>query len=273
MKINNTGMKKVTQFINNNFCSMKSFFVYPAIFLALFSLVSCLNKDKTSGTKEIVIENREMRLIIGCNGKAQSLIHKGSGQECLITGTNTPIFSITQYRPYDNELQLAYPAKQRTFPADSVYREGDNLIVTFEQLNDVATIGLKITDDYIGFTLKKLDYDTSGYRKRIKTPVDELTLLQLPVRIRENFGEWLNVVWDNNVAVNLLGTDPFAQIDAVKYNSYHLLMAKAISEVKSIGTGAALITTSKNNLLNCIDKVEQDFNLPRGVEKQAEQRI
>ncbi len=236
------------------------------IILALvLAFVSCLDKDKASSINDVVIENPQMRLVIGSKGEALSLIHKGSGQECLIAGENTPVFSITQYRPYDNELQLAYPAKRRIFPADSVYREGDNLIVTFEQIKHVATIDLKITDQYIGFTLKKLSYDSTGYRGKIKTPVDEFTLLQLPVRNRVNFGEWLNVVWDEEVAVNVLGTGPYTQIDAVKHRDFHLLQAGALSEVKTLGVGVALITTEKSKLLDCIDQVEQDFKLPRGV--------
>lgn len=239
-------------------------------FLLVFTFVLGLNLfscKAMAGNKDgIVIENGEMRLIIGNDGQALSLIHKQSGQECLHQGIKTPVFSITQYRPYENELQLKYPAKSKTFAANSVFRQGDDLIVSFELLNIVATIGLKITDSYIGFALKKLDQHLPEFGDQRKIAIDELVLLQIPVKDRDNFGEWLNVVWDDDVAVNLLATDPYARIDAVKYEGYHLMRAEAVSEVRSIGTGAALITTNKNNLLNCIDRVEQDFNLPRGVE-------
>ncbi len=114
--------------------------------------------------------------------------------------------------------------------------------------------------------MEKLSYSIPRIGDKLKTPVDELVLLQLPVKDRQNFGEWLNVVWDNNVAVNILGTDPFPRIDAVKYEGYHLLRACSVSDVKGLGVGAALITTRKSNLLNCIDHVEKDFKLPRGVE-------
>ena len=219
----------------------------------------------------IVIENSEMRLVIGHNGQALSLLHKNSGQECLCPGTGMPAFSITQYRPYDNELQLKYPANPRVFAADSVFREGDHLVVSFELINIVATIGIKVTGSYIGFTIEKLDHRIPEFGDRLKTIVDEIVLLQLPVKNRENFGEWLNVVWDKNVAVNLLATDPATRIDAVKNEGYHLLRAGAISEVKGLGVGVALIVTDKSNLLNCIDQVEQDFILPRGVESRRKE--
>ena len=231
-------------------------------------IVSCLlfcilNISLTNA--QIVIENAQARLVIGNNGQALSLIHKPSGQKCLVQGTETYLFSLTQDRPYDNELQLAFPAKPKTFLPDSVYRLDDDLIVSFKLVNYMATISLKITDDYIGFTLEKLEFKKAGLRKKRKTRIDEFVLFQIPVRDRTNFGEWLNVMWDNDIAVNVLATDPYTRIDALKRNGYHILQAGSVAEVKIEGVGAALITTSKESLLDCINSVEEDFNLPRGV--------
>jgi hypothetical protein len=142
-----------------------------------------------------VLENAEMRLLIASNGSAQSLIHKSSGQECLVPDTNVPMFNLTQYRPYDNELQLALPAKITQFPADKVRCEGDQLIVNFALVGYEAAIRLKITDAYIGFQLEKLTFVgyTSIKPKRL-FPIDETVFLQLPVRRRQNLGELLNVM-------------------------------------------------------------------------------
>src|SRR6267142_6869128 len=82
-------------------------------------------------TKDIVLENKELLLVIAENGQAQSLVHKPSGQECLAVGMDVPMFTATQYRPYDNELQLVYPAKVTSFPAETVRRDGNKLIVDF----------------------------------------------------------------------------------------------------------------------------------------------
>jgi hypothetical protein len=236
------------------------------LFLILLLTIFFLRKESLAQGQNITIENGEFCLIIGKNGQAVSLKHKITGQECLREGLEIPAFTLTQYRPYDNELQLKYPAKPKIFAADSVYRRGDQLVVSFELINIVATIGLKVTDDYIGFALEKLDYRIPRYGDQLKTEVDELVILQLPVKKRENFGEWLNVVWDDEVAVNLLGTDPFVRIENTTYRDYYLLKAEAVSEVKGVGTGAALITTGKDRLLDCIDRMERDFNLPLGVE-------
>lgn len=234
------------------------------IFIAILGTTSTSpGKEKQTGS--IVVENAEMRLVIGSNAKAVSLIHKATGQECLYPGLDMPVFSLTQSRPYDNELQLTYPAKSKTFAADTVYWSNGDLMVGFELEKHIAVIDVIVTDQYIGFKLKKIDYDCNGLREKRKTEVDEFTLLQLPVRDRKYFGEWLNVSWDNDVAVNLLATDPYSKIDAEEYNGYHILKAGMEAAVKMEGAGAALITTSTDNLLDRIDKIEVDYSLPRGV--------
>ncbi len=245
---------------------MKSFINY-FLFLMLILMSSDSCSDNTRGQKknDIVLENAEFRLTIGNDAHVVSLIHKSTGQECLQKGVRTPFCALTQYRPYENELQLRFPAKPRTFEADSVYKQGDDLIVSFELINIKVTIGFKIEDGYIGFILKKVDYKLPKYGDQLKTIFDEFTILQLPVRNRVNFGEWLNVVWDKNVAVNVLATDQYGMIDAVACDGYHLLRAGGVSEVKNIGVGAVLIVTKTDQLLNHIDLIEQNYNLPRGV--------
>jgi hypothetical protein len=232
------------------------------------------SEDESTGTVSaqveadaIVLENAEMRLVISPSGSAQSLIHKPTGQECLARDTCVPMFNVTQYRPYDNELQLAYPATVTHFFADQVRLEGDKLIVSFALVGYEAVIGVKITDAYIAFRLESLTY--KGYtslRKKMKTPIDETLFLQLPIRDRKNLGEWLNVMWDEEIAVNVLATDPYAQINAKARQGYSLFQAGTVKDVQLEGVGAALITTRTAHLLDRIARVEEDFNLPRGVE-------
>ncbi|MCF6357658.1 MAG: hypothetical protein L3J54_07610 [Draconibacterium sp.] len=249
-----------------NFTNQIQKLKYFSIILILLSLFSCTNKVSESNQNDIILENADMQLILSSDGSAKSLIHKSSGEECLMRGVKIPAFTLTQNRPYDNEVQLAYPAKQKTFAADTVYRDGDNLIVGFELTDYDAIIGLKITDEYIGFTLKGLEYHKAEFGVKRRTEVDGFTLLQLPVKNRGHFGELLNVVWDKDIAVNLLATNSYAQIDADKRNGYKILTAGGDAKVKIEGVGAALITTDKSKLLDRIDKVEKDFNLPLGVE-------
>ncbi len=228
--------------------------------------------NRPSGNEDgIAVENADLRLLLGGDGQVRSLLHKPSGQECLFAGAGAAAFSITQNRPYNNELQLKYPANPRSFAASSLRREGDRLVVRFEPLNIVATIGLRIAESYIAFALEKLDYLRTEFGDQRKAPVDALVLLQLPVRNREHFGEWLNVMWDKDVAVNVLAADPYTRVYAEERQGYRLLRAEAVSEVKGLGTKAALITTAAPNLLKCIDKVERDCNLPLGVSSRRRQ--
>ena len=228
---------------------------------------STAGQPVTPGPDDVVLENRQVRLIIGPNGTARSLWHKGTGQECLTPGTATPVFSVTQYRPYENELQLRYPAKSRTFPVRSVRREGDRLLLEFELVDHEVTLRTGVTDDYFSFAVEKIESARKpGFRQKRPTPLDEVCLLQLPVRDRKHFGEWLNVQWDDSVAICLLGTDPYPRIDGLERDGYHLMQAAAVREVKLEGVGAALIVTDREGILDQVAQVERDFDLPNGVE-------
>jgi len=222
--------------------------------------------SSTTHAGNIVFENAEMRLEISPKGTARSLIHKASRQECLARDAEVPMFTLTQNRPYDNELQLAYPAEVTSFSAVEVKREGSGLLVAFDRVGYSASIGVKVTDAYISFRLEKLIYH--GYtslRSKRKTPVDETLFVQLPVRTRKNLGQWLNVMWDEDVAVNLLATDPYTRIRSKERPGYHLFQAGSDNEVQLEEVGAALITTATEHLLDRIARVEEDFDLPRGV--------
>lgn len=133
----------------------------------------------------VVIENAEMHLIIGL----VRLVHKASGRECLCSGVSAPAFSITQYQPYDDKLQLKYLSSSKIFAADLLYHHGRYLVVSLDLVNIVATIGLKINYSSIGFTLEKLDHHMHWFGDKLKTSVDELVLMQLPGKDRQNFGE------------------------------------------------------------------------------------
>lgn len=213
---------------------------------------------------EVTIENREMRLILGDDSRAVSLVHKATGQECLAPGIRQPAFSVIQYRPYDNEVQLAYPARATTFPSKSVVRDGDRLLIRFETVEYEASVFLQVTDDYIAFrsgTLRSLSHPGVRFPR-----FDEFVILQLPLRLRTRFGDWLNTTWDDEVAVNLLGTDPYAKIESEERpGGYRIFRAAAADIVKGEGVGAALIVTGTKQLLDRIEKVEADFGLPAGV--------
>ena len=243
------------------------FFFSKIFFLILIVLThsACSPKAPLPEKGDVVIENGQFRLVIGANACAKSLVHKPTGEECLMADSSTPVMALTQKRPYDNELFLTYPARETSFRADTIYWKGDDLVVGFELETYLATISVTNTDDYIAFTLKGFDYEIEKFGVKRRTEVDAFTLLQLPVRDRSFFGEWLNVSWDQGVAVNLLATGPCTRIDAEPREGYHLMQAGMQADVKLMDVGAALIATSTDHLLDCIDQLEADYGLPRGV--------
>ena len=56
-------------------------------------------------------ENEKFVLIADENAIAQSLVYKESGEELLMQGENIALFSVTQLRPFNNEVKLAFMNK------------------------------------------------------------------------------------------------------------------------------------------------------------------
>ena len=222
----------------------------------------------------IIIENEQMRLVVGEDCVSRSLIHKATGEECLVTDEEIALFSLTQERPYNNEVKLAHPNKRTIYQADRVRREGNKLIIGFEVIPYEAVIEIKEEPMYIGFRLDSFIYDPADYPLRMTPPpVKELRLLQLPVRNRENFGEWLNVSWDDKVAINVLATSPYARIDSERRKDYRIMYADAVKDVKLKGVEAALIVSSPEKLLDGIAVLEEDYDLPLGVKSRRDDMI
>ncbi len=219
-------------------------------------------------TADLVLENDSFRLLVGADCQAKSLVHKATGQECLVTDQDIALFSVTQARPYNNEIKLAHPNKETTFQANRIRREGQRLIVGFELTPYSAVIELIEKPDYIAFELLEFivvpeDY---GHLSMDTPPVLELRLLQLPVKDRQHFGEWLNVSFDDELAVNVLAPMPQTKIDSEKRKGWRIMTADAKRDIQLLGCQAALIVSSTDRLLDAIASFEEDFGLPAGVQ-------
>ncbi|NLB40999.1 MAG: hypothetical protein GX815_01820, partial [Clostridiales bacterium] len=109
--------------------------------------------------QDIIIENEQMRLVVGQDCVSRSLIHKATGEECLVTDEEIALFSVTQERPFNNEVKLAHPNKRTIYQADRVRREGNKLIIGFEIIPYEAVIEVKEEPMYISFRLDSFIYD------------------------------------------------------------------------------------------------------------------
>ena len=123
---------------------------------------------------DVILQNGELSLTIGNDGLVKSLVQKSNGRECLQSGVDAPVCVITQYRPYDNENFLMFPAKPRSFPSNKCYMSGDTLCVEFNDTYDIVKIKVDITPDYIAFTPVDRDYRIEDYGVKRKTELDEL---------------------------------------------------------------------------------------------------
>lgn len=238
------------------------------IFVAAFAVV-------LSASADIVFENSRFVLTVGDDAVAKSLRLKSTGEELLDLRDPTPLFSVTQPRPFNNEIKLAYPNVRTTYPANRIRRDGNRLTVGFEIAPYEAAVDVKITDDYIAFTLADFIITEKSYPLCPTTtvpldftapPVDEFRIVQLPIRNRANFGEWLNVQWDDRAAVGIFSTSEHALVTAERRNGYRMMGAYADRSVKLRGVGAALVAdVGGDAILDRVDAIERDYGLPRGV--------
>ncbi|MBR2839537.1 MAG: hypothetical protein IKE55_12180 [Kiritimatiellae bacterium] len=75
----------------------------------------------------IAFETETFRLEVGTNAVARSLVVKATGEETIDSRDGLAMFSVTQDRPFNNEIKLMCPNKRTTYPANRVRRDGDRL--------------------------------------------------------------------------------------------------------------------------------------------------
>ncbi|MBQ2631707.1 MAG: hypothetical protein IJG13_18685 [Kiritimatiellae bacterium] len=220
---------------------------------------------------DVVVETDTFRLVVGSDAAAKSLVVKATGEECVDPREGIPLFTSTQNRPYNNEVKLAYPTKRTVFKANRIRREGDLLVVGFHLAPYEAEIRVRERSGYALFTLEGFRTNTTDekhYRgmKLDVPPVVSFRLLQLPVRNRARFGEWLNVVWDDRAAVAVVGADPYSEIDREDRFGFRLLNADLSADIRLRGGKAALVAgAGGDRFLSAVDELEEDLDLPRGV--------
>jgi hypothetical protein len=185
-------------------------------------------------------------------------------------GEDIPLFSVTQHRPFNNEIKLIYMNKRTAFQASKIAVEDNKILVDFEIVPYKAVVSFEIRDEYMTFTLTDFIVPAEFYPSYMYMdlpPVEEFRLLQLPVRHRANFGQWINAVWDDAASVCVLAANPEALIDSEKHRNYRVLTATAKKEVQLKGTAAALIVSGgQEPFLGAVDSLERDLGLPLGVE-------
>ncbi|MBQ7779162.1 MAG: hypothetical protein IJ404_01605 [Clostridia bacterium] len=229
----------------------------------------------------IVIENRHFTLTVGKNALAEGLILKKNGRDLLDKSAPIPVFSLMENRPFNNEIKLMYPNKRTVFGAKSVELVDGRIKVYFDLVSFGAWVDVEIEDEYVifrlgDFIITATDFESvpgCGYKLNMDVPpVQEFRLLSLSVKRMKNFGQWLNVTWDDDAAVAVIGTSTATRIDHEKRDNGALtLTADAIRGIKLVGCSCALICTEGGeSMLDAIDAFEEALDLPRGVKSRRD---
>jgi len=179
--------------------------------------------------EDLTFENRIARLSIASNGRASELVDKRTGRNWL-TGS-PPSFSYVK-------------CKGKVHPVTAVTRDGEALRMVYGRSGVTARCRLTARGRY--FVIELLEVRGEG--------IEELCLAQLGVRITKNVGGWLNVRWDDEYAVCLLGLS-----DRVNTGGLRALL---YPEFGMKGQAAAIIAAPKDRLLDVIQEVERDGKLP-----------
>ena len=119
----------------------------------------------------IRIENEQFCLTVGSDAIVRSLICLATGEECVDASQMLPLCSVTQHRPFNNEIKLAHPNKRMTFAANRLRREGDSLIVGFELIGYQAAVDLTVTPRYISFRLADFIVPKTAFDYLALTPM------------------------------------------------------------------------------------------------------
>ena len=217
---------------------------------------------------DVTFENAAFRLTLGDDAVAKSLAVKATGEECLSDAGPTPLFSVTQERPFNNEIKLIHMNKRTTYPAISARRDGNALIVGFKLAPYEAVIEVDVKPSYMTFRLVDFVVKPDGYGnlKMDVPPIASFRMMQLPVAKRKNFGDWINAMWDDKCAVGVLGTSVETFIDNEECHGFTLLTAELQRGYRLRGGSAALVAAATPDaFLDAVGRMEEDFGLPHGV--------
>jgi len=224
---------------------------------------------------DVTVSNRRFTLVLGDDATAKSLVLKATGEELVDASLGTSLFSVTQDRFFNNEIKLAYQCRQVTLPANSLRRDGDDLVVGFETVPYRARVHLRIDDDFVGFEFAEFlvgptDYLLSRNHSELLDmklpPAKAFRLVQLPVREREHFGEWLNVASGGGASVAVIAAEPFTAIDNERRGRARLLTADASDRFDMAAAKAVVVAAPTSEMMECVKAVEEAYGLPRGVE-------
>ena len=195
-------------------------------------LIAVLCAPAARGAEEIAFENGQARLTISADGRATSLADKPAGRPWLVD--KPPSFSFVKRRGAFHD-------------ATRIARDGDVLRVVYGTSG--VTARLRVTARPRYFVVELLDVTGED--------VEQLCLARLGPRITENVAWWLDVRWNDDFAVCLVGLSPRVETGSSR--------AIVHSEFGMKGEAVAIIAAPTKRLLDIVEEVERDGKLPRAT--------
>ena len=245
----------------------KTFFAVAAMAVGMVSTTAA----------DATFENSDFILTIGDDACAKSLVVKATGEECVDAAQKLPFLTVTQDRPFDNELKLIHPNKRVVYPATKLRRDGDRLLFGFDHGMYEAAVRVKLAPKYVLFTLEDFPFERKGSYTYLRMDIPQAAscrFVQLPVRGRRNFGNWLNACWDDKAAVCVAGASPHPDVDHEDRGAAKILYADAIPGIRLRGAAAAVFAApGREPFLDAMDAFERDLGLPRGVKSRRSEVV
>ena len=134
----------------------------------------------------ICFSNDYISLIIGKDGKAKSL-KSASFDDELLYDCETPVFTVTQGRYFDNELKLMHTSREITVSCNGIRLENNCLVASFSPIPYEAVIEVEDKGSYFVFTLKDFIISEKVYGGLLlaKPPATAFRFLQLHLKERK----------------------------------------------------------------------------------------
>lgn len=197
--------------------------------LTLCTLILCTLCVPRARGESFIFQNDAVRYTLGDDGRNIELMEKATGSQWL-ANSNGPFARVKVGGNYHHST--------------AIEKRGDRLHVVFGDSGVEAVYGVTAGSSYFVVELLEL----SG------RPVEELSLVMLNVKIRENYGSLLNVRWNDAFAVCVMGLS-----DRVNATG---LAALVYPEFGMVGQRAAIVAVPTAQLMDTVRQVEIDCHLP-----------
>lgn len=211
----------------------------------------------------IVWETAWYRLQVDENARLVSLKEKQSGQEVLVPNRQGPMAQVVLESQPVKSIELVLHSapvakvilEGKTYPAQRIQKEQGRWVLSFAGCATQLVYTIQAESDWILFRLDQI----RGPRP------SRMTLLEIPIRIKDRVGLRLNAAWNEQQAVCLMAGNLQTEARAAVRPEGTILTASSQDAPgpKLEGSCAVLMVAPTSELRGLLRKVSVAFDLPR----------